>query len=78
MHLADISIRQNAIDQAVLFLEEALKITEQIKVKVKEYQIHEKLSDIYLSKSDLTKSLFHFNSFHNIKEEVQLEDNQKK
>jgi hypothetical protein len=66
------------MDDALTTLNNALMIAEQLKVKSKIFQIHSLLSDIYQAKSDSPKCLFHLKAFHQIKDEVQHEDNEKK
>ena len=53
-------------------------MAEQIKVKPKIYQVHLLLSRIYKAKNDLEKSLYHYEIFHEVREQVQEEDNARK
>ena len=53
-------------------------MAEQIKVKPKISQVHLLLSKIYKSKDDLEKSLYHYEIFHEVREQVQEEDNARK
>ncbi len=76
--LGDIFRRQGKMDDAISTLNNALFIAEQLKVKSKIFQIHSLLSDIYQAKSDSPKCLFHLKAFHQIKDEVMHEDNEKK
>jgi tetratricopeptide (TPR) repeat protein len=78
IHLAEIFVKQNKPGEAIDILSKALRIAEEIKVKPKIFQIHLALSDIYQSKGDLAKSLFHYKAYQQIREEVQHEDNVKK
>ncbi len=78
IHLAEISVKQNHPDKSIKFLKDAMKTAEEIKVKAKLYQIHEKLSVIYESKGEPIPGMFHFKAFYRIREEVQHEDNQKR
>ncbi len=78
MQLAELSVKSDRQDEAIAWLNQALRITEELKVKPKMFQIHLKLSEIYRAKGDLMKSLFHHMAFHNIREDVQHEDNEKK
>ncbi len=78
IQLGDIFRRQGKLDEAVNILNQALRIAEDLKVKPKIFQIHSLLSEIYQSKGDSPKCLFHFKSFHRIREEVQHEDNERK
>lgn len=78
IQLGDIFRKQGKFDEAVNTLNSALMIAEQLKVKSKIFQIHSLLSDIFQSKSDSPKCLFHLRAFHQIKDEVQHEDNEKK
>lgn len=76
--LAEISVKLHKPDEAIDFLSKALKIADELQVKQKMYQIHLIFSQIYRIKGDLLKALFHFEAYHNIREEVQHEDNEKK
>ncbi|MEI7801333.1 MAG: tetratricopeptide repeat protein [Bacteroidota bacterium] len=78
IQLGDIFRKQGKMDDAITTLNNALMIAEQLKVKSKIFQIHSLLSDIYQVKSDSPKCLFHLKAFHQIKDEVQHEDNEKK
>jgi tetratricopeptide (TPR) repeat protein len=78
MQLAELSVKSDRQDEAIAWLNQALRITEELKVKPKMFQIHLRLSEIYRAKGDLMKSLFHHMAFHNIREDVQHEDNEKK
>jgi len=55
-----------------------LKLAEQIKVKLKMYQIHLLLSEIYEHKGDLKKSLFHYKLFYDLHKQVEIEDSARK
>ncbi len=78
MLLAEISVKSGRRDEAIALLYKALSIAEEIKVKQKMFQIHSMLSDIYQLNGDSVKSLFHYKTFHLIREEVQNENNEKK
>jgi tetratricopeptide (TPR) repeat protein len=76
--LAGIYIQRADYDEAVLYLNKGLQLAEQIKVKPKIYQIHLLFSKIYESKNELSKSLVHYKLFHEIREQVEIEDTAKK
>lgn len=78
IRLAEINIKQSNTDEAISLLEKGLKLAEQINVKPKIYQIQLLLSEIYQSKKEFEKSLFHHQKFHEIREQVELEDAAKK
>src|SRR6185369_11311318 len=42
------------------------------------YQVHLLLSKVYKAKNDLEKSLYHYEIFHEVREQVQEEDNVRK
>jgi tetratricopeptide (TPR) repeat protein len=74
MNLGDIYNKQGKFNDAIKMLSNALKLAEEIKVKVKMYQIHQLLSNIYLGMGNITDSLAHYKSFHEIREDVNHED----
>jgi len=78
IRLGEIYIRQFRPDDAIAILEKGLKMAKQIEVKLKMYQIHLLLSQIYKSKNEPAKSLFHYEQFHELKEQVELEDSERK
>ena len=49
-------------------------MAEEIKVRPKIYMINQLLSKIYRSKGDYAKAFFHFELFHDIREQVEKED----
>jgi len=74
VNLGDIYNKQRKGNEAIAVLSQALKVAEEIGVKVKMYQIHQLLSDIYLGMGNVSESLAHHKSFHEIREEVNHED----
>lgn len=78
IHLGEIYIRQSKTEEAIEVLQKGLRMAEQIKVKPKLYQIHFLLSEIYKGKQVLNKCLLHYKLFHEIREQVELEDSTKK
>ncbi len=74
INLGEIYSKQGKFDDAITVLQKALKLAEEIGVKVKAYQIHQLLSDIYLGMGEMPKSLAHFKSYHEIREDVNHED----
>lgn len=78
IHLAELFMKQGKNDEAISILDKALLVAEEIKVKPKIFQIHLLLSDIYKLKNELTKSIFHFKAYHEIREQVMHEDAEKK
>jgi tetratricopeptide (TPR) repeat protein len=76
--LGEIYIQLSRPDDAVAILQKGLTLATQIHVKPKMYQIEKLLSEIYEKKKDLVKSLAHFKSFHELREQVELEDNERK
>ena len=76
--LGEIYIKQSRWEEALHILNKGLAMAEQIKVKPKIYQVHLLLSKIYKGKNDLEKSLYHYEIFHEVREQVQEEDNARK
>jgi tetratricopeptide (TPR) repeat protein len=78
MKLGEIYIRQARWEEALHILNNGLAMAEQIKVKPKIYQAHLLLSKIYKSQGDFATSLYHYEIFHDVKEQVQEEDNERR
>jgi|WetSurMetagenome_2_1015567.scaffolds.fasta_scaffold78604_2 tetratricopeptide (TPR) repeat protein len=78
IRLGEIYIKLSRPDDAIDILEKGLQLAEQIQVKPKMYQIHLLLSEIYERKKDLAKSLAHYKHYHELREQVELEDNERK
>ncbi len=78
IRLGEINMKQSLPDEAISVLNKGLALAEEIKVKPKMYQLHLLLSEIYHSKNDLSRSLFHYKQFHYLQEQVGKEDNAKK
>jgi len=78
IHLAEIFISQSKWDEALDVLGKGLKMAEQIKVKPKMFRIHFLLSEIYHKQKDMEKSLFHYKQFHELREQVEKEDYERK
>jgi len=76
--LGEIYIKQSKWEEALHILNKGLAMAEQIKVKPKIYQVHLLLSKIYKGKNNLAKSLYHYEIFHEMREQVQEEDNARK
>jgi tetratricopeptide (TPR) repeat protein len=76
--LGEIYIKQSRWEEGLHVLTKGLAMAEQIKVKPKIYQVHLLLSKIYKAKNDLAKSLYHYEIFHEVREQVQEEDNARK
>jgi tetratricopeptide (TPR) repeat protein len=78
IRLGEIYIKHSKPDEATEILNNGLLRSEQLKVKPKMYRIHLLLSEIYQSKNDLEKSLFHYKQFHELREQVEVEDSARK
>ncbi len=74
----EINIKQSRPDETIAVLNKGLALAEEIKVKPKMCQLHLLLSEIYHSKNDVSRSLFHYKQFHSLQEQVGKEDNAKK
>src|SRR5205814_988881 len=78
IRLGEIYIKQTKEIEAVEILNQGLKLAEQINVKPKMYRIHLLLSEIYERKNELEKSFFHYKVYHNLRDQVEVEDNRRK
>lgn len=78
IRLGEIYTKQFKPKEAISILEKGLKLATQMNVKPKMYQIHFLLSEIYQSKNDPVKSLFHYKLFHELRDQVEVEDNERK
>jgi len=76
--LGEIYSRLDRLDDAMHILEKGMKLSEQIKVKMKMYRIHRLLSEIYEKKKDPEQSLYHYKKYHELHDEVEAEDNARK
>jgi len=65
-------------DAAIEILTKGLGLAEKISVKKKIYQIHLMLSEIFESRGELEKVIFHYKLFHEIQFELEVEDNKRK
>ncbi len=75
LRLAEIQMARARWTEARRLLERALSVAEELKVKPKIAQVHRQLSDLYERMRLADKSLFHFKRFHELREEVEREDN---
>jgi len=75
LRLAEIQMARARLTEARRLLERALSVAEELKVKPKIAQVHRQLSDLYERMRLADKSLFHFKRFHELREEVEREDN---
>lgn len=75
IRLGEILIKDAKHDEAWSVFTKGLSLAEQIKVKPKIYQIHHYLSEIYECKNDLPKALFHYRQYHDIRLQVDQEEN---
>jgi tetratricopeptide (TPR) repeat protein len=78
IRLGEINMKQSQPDEAIAVLNKGLVLAEQIKVKPKLYQLHFLLSEIYHSKNDLCRSLFHYKQYHHFHEQTGKDDNSKR
>ncbi|HLG34081.1 MAG TPA: tetratricopeptide repeat protein, partial [Bacteroidia bacterium] len=78
IRLGEIYVKHSKPDEAIEILSKGLQMAEQLKVKPKMYQIHLLLSEIYESKNELEKSFIHFKQFHELREQVEVEDSVRK
>lgn len=78
IRLAEIYIKDVKPAKAVVILDSALQLAAELKVKMKMYQVHLLLSQIYEAQDEPVKSLFHFKQFYELREQVEQEDNERK
>jgi tetratricopeptide (TPR) repeat protein len=77
LRLAEIRIRRSRFEQARQLLLHALAIAEDLQVKPKIAQVHEALSSFYEQMHDSERSLAHYKRFHELREQIEREDNAK-
>jgi tetratricopeptide (TPR) repeat protein len=75
LRLADIKAARSQWRDALRVLRRALAIAEQLNVKPKIAQVHLQLSRLYEHMGDPERSLAHFKHFHELREQVEREDN---
>jgi len=78
IRLGEIYIKQARMDEALQILDRGLNMAVAIKVKAKMFPIHKLISEIYESKNEMIKSLFHYKKFHELHDQVEAEDNARK
>jgi tetratricopeptide (TPR) repeat protein len=78
MNLAEIFHKTGLTNDGIKMLEDALIIAEEIRAKAKMYAIHKTLSDVYLNMDNLPKSMMHYKAFHEISQDVNHEDSERK
>jgi tetratricopeptide (TPR) repeat protein len=78
VNLGEIYIKQFRWDEALEVLNKGLALAEQSKVKLKMYQVHLLLSQVYKGVNNLAQGLYHHEIFHELQQEVQQEDNARK
>ncbi len=78
MNLGNIAKTQGDLIGAIEIFKECLSLAESIRVKSKMYQIHYHLYELYLGLGKVENSLTHFKAFHEIREDVSHEDNERK
>lgn len=75
LRLAEIHCRRSQWAEALGLLTRALALAEELKVKPKIAQVHLQLSELYEHTHDLERSLLHYKAFHELREQVEREDN---
>jgi tetratricopeptide (TPR) repeat protein len=75
LRLAEIQMVRARWSDARALLQRALTAAEELKVKPKIAQVHQQLSDLYERMRLPDKSLFHYKRFHQLREEMEREDN---
>jgi tetratricopeptide (TPR) repeat protein len=77
LRLAEIHGARSQWREALGLLARALAIAEELRVKPKIAQVHLQLSAVYERMHDLEESLVHYKRFHELREQVEREDNAK-
>jgi tetratricopeptide (TPR) repeat protein len=75
LRLAEIHRARSQWTEARALLERALEMAEELKFKPKMAQVHQHLSDLYERMRLPRQSLFHYKRFHELREQVEREDN---
>ncbi len=70
LDLGKIYLKQNNTEEAERKLKEALTIAEKINLRMALAPIHFSLSEIYKLKNNFEQALFHYQRFHEVKEEM--------
>ncbi|HMC96201.1 MAG TPA: tetratricopeptide repeat protein, partial [Flavobacteriales bacterium] len=76
--LGRVYVRLGRSGEAIALLHKGLALAEPRGLKVKVYQIHLLLSEIHQVAGDAAKSLFHYQRFHAVQTEVEVEDGAEK
>ncbi len=70
LHIGQVYLAQGCTKDAETTLHEALILAEQTKAKLRIYQIHEALSEIYALTGDYEQALTHYKTYHAVQEQV--------
>ena len=74
IRLGEIYVKQGRYDEAETILNKGLEMGTRINVKLKMYQVHFILSEMYGLKKDLAKSLSHYKLYNHLRTQVEEED----
>jgi len=78
LNLGLLYTHQNMIDEALMHLNRALSLGDEIHTRAFLYQLHEAISDAYERKGDTTRALDHYKQFHRIRSEITGEESNKR
>lgn len=70
LHIASVKAEENDMNEALGTLNQALGLAEEIGSKGRLVEVHQSLSDVYNRSGQFQKALYHYESFHQIKEQV--------
>ena len=70
LHIASVNAEQNHTDQALFTLKQALELAEEIGAKGRLVEVHQLLSTVHNKVGQFQRALFHYECFHQIKEQV--------
>lgn len=76
--LGRVYTQRGRTDEAITLLHKGLALAEPLDLKTKIFQIHLLLSEIHQAAGDTAKGLFHYQRFHDIQTEVEVEDGAEK
>ncbi|HEY4691845.1 MAG TPA: tetratricopeptide repeat protein [Bellilinea sp.] len=70
LHIASVKADQNQMEEALKTLKQGLELAEEIGAKGRLVEVHQSLSSVYNKSGQFQRALFHYESFHQIKEQV--------
>jgi PAS domain S-box-containing protein len=68
--LGNVAIKKGELDKCFEYLNKALTMCEQLNLKSGEFHVHELLAEAYKERENYEKAYYHYQKFHETKEEV--------